>query len=227
MSLRGKIAIVEGDAQLAGIFGDFLQQADYEVSLLTPGERLLARLLGAAPDLLILDLLHPGDNGSVFCREIRRCTAAPVIVIAAQGSEAECVTMLESGCDDYLRKPVRPYELVARVNVILRRTRAAPRPADSPPLLLDHDNHAARWNGIDVELTRIEFRLLGLLASEPERCFRRDEIKRALYENGGAIQERSIDSHIRNLRRKLARAAGSDSMVRAVYGRGYALAPRS
>lgn len=218
MAVLGKILVVEDDAALAETFRYHLHRAQYEVSLLLNVSDVVTSVLVTTPDLIVLDMQSDADTVEL-CQAVHKFLDVPLIIVSACSDELS----MESGCDDYLCKPVNPRELVVRVNAVLRRTVAGEATVEPLPLYLDGESYSARWYNSRVALTLVEFQLLHLLASEPERCFRRDEIRKFIYRDGREMQNRSIDSHVKNLRRKPARLTNNDNPVRSVYGEGYML----
>jgi two-component system OmpR family response regulator len=181
------------------------------------------------PDLVILDVLMPGIDGIEVCRRIRAQGDLPVLFLSSRDDEIDRVLGIELGADDYVVKPFSPREVVARVAAILRRT-ARTAPAEPSGMLthgrltLDADGWRARWDGAEVPLTVTEFSIVRVLADGPRRVFSRDAIIDRVHGPGFAMTDRTIDSHVRNLRLKFAAAGGSD-VVETRAGVGYQLGP--
>ena len=222
-----RILVVEDEPKQARLLKDYLEQEGYEVALLERGDLVVPKVRTEPPDAVLLDLMLPGLDGLSICREIRSFSNLPILMITARVEELDRLLGLELGADDYICKPFSPREVVARVKAVLRRSGPQPDqgPLRSGPLSLDPATHAATLGGRPLDLTPSEFSLLKVFMSRPERVFSRSELVYALqgYEFEG--YERTIDSHIKNLRKKLAPAASPDKEgtgpIRTVYGVGY------
>jgi len=211
------IAIVEDELELAGLVRDYLQQAGYCVSLHDDGAAALAAFRERLPDFIVLDLMLPGLDGLSLCRELRQFSDVPVMMVTARVDELDRLIGLDSGADDYLCKPFSPRELVARVRAILRR----PRPPAEVGLVMDHDRLRASVRGVTLDLTATEFELLATLSARPGRIFARTQLLDLVRPDGLDVTERAIDSHIKNLRRKLREHFPDVDVIHAVYGVGY------
>ena len=222
-----RILVVEDEPDIAAIVVDYLRHAGYAVEHQAEGRAALARLLAAPPDLTLLDIMLPGLDGLAILREARRHTQHPIILLTARVEEVDRLIGLELGADDYICKPFSPREVVARAKAVLRRT--APLPTDSAAaapqaLELDEVLRQATLHGKPLALTRREFRLLQVLARQRGRIFSRAQLLDSAYDDTLDVQERAIDSHIKNLRKKLKAADGGDhEWIRSVYGVGFAL----
>ncbi len=178
-------------------------------------------LLGA--DLIVLDLMLPDGSGFDLIGKLRRDgDLTPIIVLSSRDAEADRVAALETGADDYVPKPFSPREVVARVRAVLRRTRPEPSaPSAASPLSVDEDSRRAEVNGCTVELTRVEFDLLVALLESPGRVYTRAQLIDRVWGDGFAITDRTVDSHVKSLRRKLGDAGGEPSLIETVRGVGY------
>ncbi len=217
-----RILIVEDETELSAIVRDYLVEAGMTVDVMAEGVGAVAAALEGAFDLLILDLMLPGVDGLAICKELRRTSQMPIIMTTAKVEEIDRLLGLELGADDYLCKPYSPRELVARVRAILRR--AAPGDASAPPderLRIDADRWQATLDGAPLDLTRREFTLLRTLAARPGRVFSRDALLELAFPDDTEVFDRTVDSHIRNIRRKIAAVSDRDP-IRSVYGVGYA-----
>ena len=217
------ILIVEDEPKLAALEGDYLRSAGYDTHAIGNGAEVVPWVRGNAPDLVLLDLMLPGRDGLEVCRELRSAAEpkmrdVPIIMVTAKVEEIDRLVGLDLGADDYVCKPFSVRELVARVRAILRRGRA---PATG--LALDEEKHLARLDGKALDLTPVEFRLLGTLASSPGRVFSRAKLLERLYEDHRVVTDRTVDAHIKNLRRKLEAARPGEDLVRSIYGVGYKL----
>ncbi|WP_022982706.1 response regulator [Ideonella sp. B508-1] len=228
----GTVLIVEDEPKLAALLQDYLQAAGFGTEIVGDGRGVLDAIRQRPPALVLLDLMLPGRDGVSLCRELRSFSRVPVIMVTARVEEVERLIGLEAGADDYVCKPYRPREVVARVQAQLRRQawlQAATHPANgpaaepaAPELFIDEAALRARWQGEALDLTPAEFRLLRHLARTPGRVFSRDQLLDVLHEDGRAVTDRAVDSHVRNLRRKLEAARPDSDPIRSVYGVGYA-----
>ena len=219
------ILIVEDEPKLARLLADYLQADGYTSTLVHDGLEAIAAIRLHSPALVVLDLMLPGRDGLSICRELRGFSTVPVIMITARVDEVDRLLGLEAGADDYVCKPYSPREVVGRVKAQLRRAGwggVAAMPAEEPVLLIDDAAHRASIDGQPVDLTPAEFRLLRTLAAHPGRVFSRDQVLDQLHDDGRAITDRAVDSHVRNLRRKLTLATQGQDPIRSVYGVGYA-----
>lgn len=215
------ILVVEDEVALAEVIRDYLVAAGMRVELRVEGTRAAEIALSGRHDLLVLDLMLPGVDGLTICREIRKTSDLPIIMTTARVEEIDRLLGLELGADDYICKPYSPRELVARVKAVLRR-RAAPVAASRPRrLVLDPQAWQATVDGTRLDLTRREFALLSALARYPGRVYSRDQLLELAFPDDADVFDRTIDSHIRNIRRKIGRVTDWEP-VRSVYGVGYA-----
>ena len=219
-----RILIVEDEQDIASVLQDYLRHEGYETAHLADGQRALERIQADPPDLTLLDVMLPGLDGLGVLRGTRACTQAPVIMLTARAEEIDRLIGLELGADDYICKPFSPREVMARVRAVLRRSAAnAPRAGAHGPLVLDETEWNASLHGLPLQLTRREFRLLQALARHPGRIFSRGQLLELAYELVDDVTERAIDSHIKNLRRKLGTASPDHDWIRSVYGIGFSL----
>jgi two-component system response regulator BaeR len=220
---RPFVLIVEDERRLASVLADYLSASGFESEWIADGREVAAAVRRRAPDLVLLDLMLPGKDGLDVCRELRGFTDVPIVMVTARVEEVDRLIGLELGADDYICKPYSPREVVARVRAILRRV---DRDRTEPPvagLTIDEARHRATWNGRELDLTAVEFRLLKALSEAPGRVWSRSQLVDRLYTDGRVVTDRTVDSHIKNLRRKLAQASPRDDPIRSIYGVGYAL----
>ncbi len=222
-----RILIVEDETDLAQILAEYLQRDGFVATTIADGLVAMAALRQAPPDLLLLDLMLPGMDGISILRELRRTSELPVIMVTARSEEIDRLLGLELGADDYICKPYSPREVVARVKTVLRRAQPPAAAAGSPgasgsTLDIDAEAMQARVAGKNLELTPKEFKLLQALAARPGRVFSRAQLLDALYADNLEVSERAIDSHLKNLRKKLALAFPDEEPIRSVYGVGFA-----
>ncbi len=223
-----RILVVEDEDDIASVLVDYLRHAGYAPERVADGESALERMLRDPPDLTLLDIMLPRLDGIAVLQQARRHTAHPIILLTARIEEVDRLLGLELGADDYVCKPFSPREVVARVRAVLRRSHGggatpAARGAAARSLQLDDTHWRATLDGTPLNLTRLEFRLLQVLARQPGRIFSRGQLLDLAYEDTADVTERAVDSHIKNLRRKLAAAAPSHDWIRSVYGVGFAL----
>lgn len=213
--------IVEDEPTLAAILHDALAEAGFEIHRLDRGDGVVDWVRRQAPTVVLLDLVLPGQDGFSICRDIRAFSRVPLIMITGRAEEADRLRGLDIGADDYVCKPFHVAEVVARVRALLRRTLAWREAAPGSALQLDEDCFEARWQGMRLDLTPVEFRLLRTLGKRPGRVFSRAQLLDLVYTDDHVVSDRTVDSHIKNLRRKLAEAGGSDAPIESVYGVGY------
>ncbi len=225
-----RILIVEDEGKIAALLADYLHAAGYPTQVLGDGAEALALLRRSPPALLVLDLMLPGLDGLSLCRELRQFSALPVLMISARVDELDRLLGLELGADDYLCKPFSPREAVARVKALLRRAHGrlpalgalGPQPLEGG-YAVDEAGQRLYWQGQLLQLTPLEFRLLRLLLRQPGRVFSRAQLLEQLHEDFRDVSDRVIDSHVKNIRRKLAQLRPAQDPVSAVYGVGYRL----
>ena len=223
-SLAPRILIVEDEPKLGQLLIDYLLAANYNPVLINHGDKVLPYVRQTPPDLILLDLMLPGIDGLSLCREIRRFSEVPVIIVTAKIEEIDRLLGLELGADDYICKPYSPREVVARVKAILRRYKRTLNlniESETNPLVIDEGRFQASWHGKALDLTAVEFRLLKTLSGEPGKVFSREALLNHLYDDYRVVTDRTIDTHIKNLRRKLEALDSEPSFIRAVYGMGY------
>lgn len=219
------VLVVEDEPTQAELLGEALRAEGFVVDVLAGGEGVAARVRQDEPAVVLLDLVLPGKDGLTVCREIRAFSTVPIIMITGRVDEIDRLLGLESGADDYVCKPFHPREVVARVRALLRRAVAWREPAGSGAagagLVLDDERFEARWNGAPIDLTPVEFRLLKALVERPGRVLSRNQLLDVIYNDNRVVSDRTVDSHIKNLRRKLVEANPGGDPVESVYGVGY------
>jgi two-component system response regulator BaeR len=218
--MRDHILIVEDEEKLAKILADYLEAAGYATYQIAEGTAVADWVRRQEPALILLDLMLPGRSGLDVCRDIRAFSRVPIIMTTARIEEIDRLLGLELGADDYVCKPYSPREVVARVKAVLRRATAPERP-DPGRLTLDRGGLRASTGGRGIELTAVEFSLLESLHSAPGRIFSRDRLMERIYNDHRIVSDRTIDSHIKKLRRKLADLAPGLDLIHSVYGVGY------
>ena len=225
-SMSNKILVVEDEAQLAELMLDYLRDAGYDPHWLDQGLAVVDHVRNEPPDLMLLDLMLPGKDGIEICREVRAFSDVPIIMATARVDEIDRLLGLELGADDYICKPYSPREVVARIRAIFRRVgrqEASALQAESADrgLEIDRDRMSVALNGKTLDLTPVEFRLLDHLAQSNGRVFSRDQLLDQLYDDHRVVTDRTVDSHVKNLRKKLSAASPEQEFIRSVYGVGY------
>ena len=220
------ILVVDDEPKIVRLARDYLEKNGFRVVTAADGPSALAMARREKPDLIVLDLLLPGMDGREVCRILRNESDVPIIMLTALSDESDQIVGLEIGADDYIVKPFSPRALVARVRALLRRmqgdikAQAVIRAGD---LEVDSARHTATLNGKSLNLTPSEFDLLALLASRPGQTFTRQQLMDDLYGGAASSVDRSVDSHIKNLRRKLESVSG-ERLIETIYGVGYRFA---
>lgn len=220
MTDQSLILIVEDEPRLAALLADYLKAAGYAVHVIGEGPPVAGWVREHAPALVLLDLMLPGKDGLSVCREIRASSSVPIIMTTARVEEIDRLLGLELGADDYVCKPYSPREVVARVKAVLRRAAPAAEPA-AGLLDLDEGSLRVRAAGREVELTAVEFALLATLHAAPGRIYPRDRLMERIYRDHRIVSDRTIDSHVKKLRRRLAELVPGRELVHSVYGVGY------
>lgn len=224
--MNSPVLIVEDEPKLARLMSNYLQQAGYEAECLENGLEVLPRIRERMPALILLDLMLPGRNGVDICKDIRSFSPVPIIMVTARIEEIDRLLGLELGADDYICKPFSPREVVARVKAVLRRS-SEQLPSIVPPVLqLDENRLLAILRGQELELTVVEFNLLEFLAANPGRIYGREQLMDHIYPDQRIVSDRTIDSHIKNLRRKIACVSPDIEVIHSVYGVGYKYDPQ-
>lgn len=214
------VLLVEDEAPIARLLADYLRSDGFEPIWQRTGDAALNWLAENEAALMLLDLGLPGVPGMEVCRRVRQTSTLPIIMLTGRDNEMDRVLGLEIGADDYICKPYSLREVCARVRTVLRRGQPAPAPAREQ-LILDDDAGRARVAGRDVLLTVVEYQLLRLLAARPGRLFSRAQLIDGMYADGRVVTERTVDSHVRKIRQKLAVVAPRVEFIQSAYGAGY------
>jgi two-component system OmpR family response regulator len=226
--LTHRILIVDDDLHIREVIRVALRKAGMTVFEARDGKEALIRFAADRPDLIILDIGMPEFDGLDVCREVRKSSDIPILFLSARDDEIDRVLGLEIGGDDYVTKPFSPRELIARVNVILRRTSMRASDAKTAAALsqgglsVDPEQHVAVFAGAPLRLTAIEFGILRAFLTRPTVVFSREQIMNAAYQLNIQVSDRTIDSHIRNIRAKLA-AVNCDNVIETIHGVGFKL----
>ncbi|WGZ94358.1 MAG: response regulator transcription factor [Candidatus Thiothrix putei] len=226
------ILIADDDPHIRDVISFALEKAGMQVTQAEDGRQALDTFRQYPSDLLVLDINMPELDGLEVCREIRKFSDVPILFLSSRDDEIDRILGLEIGGDDYVTKPFSPRELVARINVILKRTQQHSKSVTEPEhgssirygkLSIQPEQHTASWGGASLSLTATEFAMLQLFARQPTRVFSRDSIMGNAYDGNVYVSDRTIDSHIRHIRQKFA-DVGCDNVIETVHGVGYKLA---
>lgn len=224
--LQNSVFIVDDDIKIADLLQNYFLKEGFIPYVIHDGSQALQAIRERKPDIIILDLMLPGIDGWEVCRQVRKEMDTPILMLTARDEEPDRLIGLEIGADDYVTKPFSPREVVARAKAILRRSKRAVSKTDSiriGGLLIDSEQHQVSYNGVVLDLTPSEFKILELLASNPGRVFTRLQIVEQVQNYAFEGYERTVDAHIKNLRRKLE-FSKEPQLIQTVYGVGYKLA---
>ena len=219
-----KILIVEDEPKLATLLADYMKASGFEVFTLSDGTQVEVWVRENKPNQIILDIMLPGRDGMEICKNIRIFSRVPIIMVTALVEEIDRLLGLELGADDYICKPFSPREVVARVKAVLRRVRDG-QAIQAQGLVLDEHTYRATLHGQDLELTAVEFKLLQLLVEHSGRIFSRQQIMEKIYHEERFVSDRTVDSHIKKLRRKIETVAPQTTLIQSVYSFGYKFEP--
>lgn len=217
--MSARVLIVEDEADLSAIMADYATAAGYEAEIIANGSEALAHLQQRTPDVLVLDIMLPGLDGLALCMAVRGFSDVPIIMVTARTEEIDRLLGLDAGADDYLCKPFSPRELVARIRAILRRRRLPDPPATT--LLVDESARIIRVQGQALDLTLTEYNLLAAMIRRPGAIFSRAQLLDLARRDNLEVNDRAIDTHIKNLRRKIAAYLPDTDIIQSVYGVGY------
>lgn len=226
--MQKTVLVVEDEPKLAALLNDYLVQSDYQCHCLYEGTHTVEWVKDNQPDMILLDLMLPGKDGLQICREVRSFSQVPVIMLTARVEEIDRLMGLELGADDYICKPYSPREVMARIKAIFRRIEFS----SSEEVLsikhyrgvsIDEERFSCSVDDQEVELTPVEMRLLIRMIQKPGQVFNRNQLMNIIYTDQRVVSDRTIDSHIKNLRRKLNGAAQRGDLIHSIYGVGYKL----
>lgn len=221
-----KVLIVEDDIKIANLIGDYLTTSGFKISILVRGDGVVDEVRNNPPDLIILDVMLPGKDGISICSEIRSFSKVPILFCSARIDDIDRILGLEIGADDYISKPFSPREVVARVKAVLRRT--APYIENESelvagPIVIRPESHRATIFGKQLDLTPNEFELLKILAAHPGKTFTRNHLASNLKGYDQESNLRIIDSHMKNLRKKIDNCSPDINIIKTIYGVGYSI----
>jgi two-component system, OmpR family, response regulator ResD len=221
-----KVLVVDDEDHILELARLYLSREGYQIETVTDGANALARFGQVKPDLVVLDIMLPNVDGLTICREIRKTSQVPIIMLTARDEVTDKVVGLELGADDYLTKPFHPQELVARAKALVRRARIEP---DQPKLVragrleVDFERHEVRFGDVKLQLRPKEFDLLALLARHPGRVFQRSELLDMVWGYDFPGYTRTVDVHVQQLREKLTAGGVTNPSIQTVWGVGYKL----
>lgn len=222
------IAIVEDEPKLASLLQDYLHFDGFTTTLYSDGSEALSSLVTTPPDLVLLDLMLPGTDGMTICKELRKTSNVPIIMLTARVEEIDRLLGLDVGADDYICKPFSPREVVARVKAVLRRTASIDHAnhttatqAGHLPFELNKNTASVHIADKSCSLTAVELRLIGAMHERPGQIFNRAQLMRRMYEDNRIVSDRTIDSHVKKLRKKLEAIDQTAEYIHSVYGIGY------
>jgi two-component system response regulator BaeR len=224
---NNKILVVDDELKIAGVVRDFLVRDNFDVTLASDGAQVSELVQALNPALVVLDIMLPGMNGMDILRNLRSHSSVPIIMLTARIDEYDRLEGFKAGADDYVCKPFSPAELVARVHSVLRRTTSSDYDVFDENVVtyrgikLDTEQLSCVINGEPISLTRIEFRLLRGMLAKPGNICSRYQLMRMAYDDHRVVSDRTIDSHVSHLRRKLTKAFNGEVIVHSRYGVGY------
>ncbi|NKF50856.1 response regulator [Shewanella sp. WXL01] len=222
-----KVLVIEDEQKIAQLLVDYLTLDGFDAEAIHEGTHAVETIKQMEPDMVILDLMLPGKDGISICKQVRAFSDVPILMLTARVDEIDRLIGLDSGADDYVCKPFLPKEVVARVKAILRRTKGREQLTQSDKSIeyrgieLTQESFKCVVNANEVELTPVEFRMLHTLVAKPGRVYSREQLMQASYKDERIVSDRTIDSHIKNIRKKLAPYIASDELIHSIYGVGY------
>ena len=224
------ILVVEDEPKIASLLCDYLDGSGYRTRHVDDGNAVIAAVNDETPALVLLDLMLPGTDGLTLCRQLRaEDNLLPIVMLTARVEEVDRLLGLELGADDYICKPFSPREVVARIKAVLRRSQALDQTlsqtSDKGQLVLNEEGWQALADGSDLGLTAVEFQLLKVMMQSPGRIFSRDQLMDHMYRDHRIVSERTVDSHVKKLRRKIANVWQEREVIRSIYGVGYKFEP--
>lgn len=216
------VLIVEDEAKLSQLLKEYLEQSGYQSFSIDHGLDVIPWLQRNKTDLILLDLKLPGRNGMDICKDVRQFSNVPIIMLTAQVEEIDRLLGLEIGADDYVCKPYSPREVIARIKALFRRLDSQSTATfESARFEVDAERYEIHLNGKLLDITPVEFRLLTTLLNKPGKVFSRAQLMEQLYDDHRIVTDRNVDSHIKNLRKKIANLVPGEEVIVSIYGVGY------
>ena len=220
--MKKSVLIVEDEMILANILIEYLQKNGFQTKHIASGSKVIPWVKENKPNLILLDLMLPEMNGKQICQEIRTFSSLPIIMVTAMVEEIDRLIGLELGADDYICKPFSPKEVIARVKAVLRRSDPDYiKESQSSGFQVNPDHYSITLSGKKLELTPVEFRLMSMFIEYPNRVYNRDQILNKVFDDGRIVLDRTVDTHIKNLRQKLKAVNPKSDYIRSIYGIGY------
>lgn len=221
--MNPRILIVEDEPKLVELLNLYLESEHFDTHAVMDGNLVMEATTDYRPDLILLDLMLPGRGGLSLCKEIRQNSDVPIIMVTAKVEELDRLLGLELGADDYICKPYSPREVVARVKAVLRRHQKneGDKSTAQQAIHIDENTYTAKLDGHLLELTPVEFRLFALFAKTPGKIYSRQQLLDLIYDDHRIVTDRTVDSHIKNLRRKLHAIRPEHDLIKSIYGVGY------
>lgn len=221
--MKQRILIVEDEEKIASVLADYLQQNQFDTHAIHHGDEVLPWLSNNTADLILLDIMLPGTDGLTLFREFSKTVTIPTIFITARVDEIDRLIGLELGADDYICKPFSPREVVARVKMVLRRCSTIPNSEQS--ITVSDETHKVLYKEHSVDLTAVEFQLFKVMYQRPGQIFSRQQLMDSIYDDHRIVSTRTIDSHIKKLRKKFQAFVDTQDIIYSVYGVGYKFEP--
>ena len=220
--MKKTVLIVEDENKLANILIEYLNKDGFQTKHISTGSQVIPWVRKHDPNLILLDLMLPEMNGKEICQEIRTFSSLPIIMVTAMVEEIDRLIGLELGADDYICKPFSPKEVTARVKAVLRRSDPDYiKSSQSSGFQVNPDQYSITLAGQKLDLTPVEFRLLSMFIEYPNRVYNRDQILNKVFDDGRIVLDRTVDTHIKNLRQKLKAINPESDYIRSIYGIGY------
>lgn len=215
------VLVVEDEIKIANIVQEYLEDSGFKVQVIDNGLDVMDWVKQHAVDLVLLDVMLPGKDGLQICKEVRAFSQVPIIMLTAKVEEIDRILGLELGADDYVCKPFSPRELLARVKALLRRSTIQNEHLSDDGWQMDEERYQVRYQGQTVGLSLVEFAILKLLSDSPGRIYSRTQLISSIYPDNRVVSDRTVDSHIKKLRHKLAEELTDKELIHSVYGVGY------
>lgn len=215
------VLVVEDEIKIANIVREYLEDSGFKVHVIDNGLEVVDWVKQHTVDLVLLDVMLPGKDGLQICKDVRAFSQVPIIMLTAKVEEIDRILGLELGADDYVCKPFSPRELLARVKALLRRSTLQSEHLSDDGWLMDEERYQVRYQGQTVGLSLVEFAILKLLSDSPGRIYSRTQLISSIYPDNRVVSDRTVDSHIKKLRHKLAEELTDKELIHSVYGVGY------
>ena len=216
--MTNTILIVEDDDKIAAILAKYAHNSGYKHHIINDGKHVISWIKAHNPDIVLLDIMLPNVSGTALCKDIRTFSDIPVLMLTAKVEEIDRLLGLAIGADDYICKPFSPKEVMARIKTVLRRV---PAKGSDSLLQLDVASQTAKLQNIELTLTPVEFRILHAFNSKPNNVWSRDQLMNKMYDDYREVSDRTVDSHVANLRKKLLATPLQHDFINSVYGIGY------